>query len=81
MDKKIFALNLVYAIIDLLFAALTVLVITWAAVHFDKLWIMAFLVFPVTLFNTHSVILEDDFRRNRLNQLKPNGKGDGNAKT
>lgn len=81
MDKKLFVLNLVYAFADLLFAALTVLVITWAAVHFDKLWIMLFLLFPVVLYNSHSVVIDSDIRQAKVDQLKPNRSGGSDGET
>lgn len=60
MDKKLFVLNLLFAVSDLLFSALTVLVVAWAANYFQNLWILLFLIVPVVLFHSHSVILNAD---------------------
>lgn len=77
MDKKLFALNVVFAVSDLLFSALTVLVVTWAANHFGKLWIMLFLIIPVVLFNERTMVIDNDIRQAKVDQLKPGGEKDG----
>lgn len=77
MDKKLFALNVVFAVADLIFSALTVLVVTWAANHFGKLWIMLFLIIPVVMFNSHTMIIDNDIRQAKVDQLNPGGENDG----
>ena len=77
MDKKLFALNVVFAVADLIFSVLTVLVVTWAANHFGKLWIMLFLIIPVVLFNSHTMIIDNDIRQAKVDQLKSGGENDG----
>lgn len=77
MDKKLFALNVVFAVADLIFSVLTVLVITWAANHFGKLWIMLFLIIPVVMFNAHTMVIDSDIRQAKVDQLKPGGENDG----
>lgn len=81
MDKKLLVLNLVFAVADLLIAALTVVAITWAANHFGKLWIMLFLIIPVVLFNAHTVIIDNDIRQAKVDQLKPGSRGDADGET
>ena len=77
MDKKLFVLNVVFAVVDLIFSALTVLVVTWAANHFGKLWIMLFLIIPVVLFNERTMVINNDIRQAKVDQLKPGGEKDG----
>lgn len=77
MDKKLFALNVVFAVVDLIFSALTVLVVTWAANHFGKLWIMLFLIIPVVLFNERTMVINNDIRQAKVDQLKPGGEKNG----
>ena len=77
MDKKLFTLNVVFAVVDLIFSALTVLVVTWAANHFGKLWIMLFLIIPVVLFNNRTMVINNDIRQAKVDQLKPGSDNDG----
>ena len=60
MSNKLLALNITYAIIDTLIAALSILGFSWGAWFFDKWWMMLFNIIPLALFNAHSAIVNAD---------------------
>lgn len=60
MSKKLLALNIVYAIMDTIIAALAICGFGWGAWYFGKWWILLFTFVPLALFSTHSAIIEAD---------------------
>lgn len=60
MSNKLLALNITYAIVDTLIAALSIIGYGWGAWFFGRWWIMLFTILPLMLFNTHSAIVEAD---------------------
>lgn len=60
MTSKILALNIIYAIVDTIIAALAICAFGWGAWFFGRWWIMLFTIIPLMLFNTHSAIVEAD---------------------
>lgn len=71
MDKKIFALNIIIAIVDTIIAALSIVAFFLMSYSMQKWWIMLFALIPLMLFNRHSILIltgdrkedEDDARR------------------
>lgn len=59
MDKRMFALNTILAIVDTVVAALAIIAFAWGSWNFDKWWMMLFTILPLILFNSHTVILND----------------------
>ena len=60
MTSKLLALNIIYAVVDTIIAALAICAFGWGAWHFEKWWILAFSIIPLLCFNTHSAIVEAD---------------------
>ena len=60
MTSKLLALNITYAIVDTIIAALAICAFGWGAWFFGRWWIMLFTILPLMLFNTHSAIVSAD---------------------
>lgn len=58
MTNKLLALNITYAIVDTIIAALAICAFGWGAWFFGRWWMLLFTIVPLVLFNSHSVILE-----------------------
>jgi hypothetical protein len=60
MTSKLLALNITYAIVDTIIAALAICTFGWGAWFFGRWWIILFTIIPLVLFNTHSAIVDAD---------------------
>lgn len=60
MSNKLLALNITYAVVDTIIAALAICGFIFGAWHFGRWWIILFTIIPITLFNSHSVIVDAD---------------------
>ncbi len=60
MSNRLLALNITYAIIDTIIAALSICAFGWGAYFFDKWWMLCFCIIPLVFFNTHSAIVDAD---------------------
>lgn len=80
MTNKILALNITYAIVDTIIAALAICAFVWGSWHFERWWMLLFTIIPLALFNGHSVIVSADIQKAKLDALKPKG-GDTNSTT
>lgn len=60
MNNKLLALNIVIAVVDTLIAALAIVTLAFAAVHFDKWGIALLCIVPLLFFYSHSLIIEAD---------------------
>ena len=60
MTGKLLALNITYAVVDTIIAALAICAFGWGAWFFGRWWIMLFTILPLMMFNTHSAIVEAD---------------------
>ena len=58
MTNKLLALNITYAIVDTIIAALAICAFGWGSWHFERWWMLLFTIVPLGLFNSHSVIVE-----------------------
>lgn len=58
MTNKLLALNITYAIVDTIIAALAICAFGWGSWHFERWWMLLFTIIPLGLFNSHSVIVE-----------------------
>lgn len=60
MTSKLLALNITYAIVDTIIAALAICAFGWGSWFFGKWWMLCFCIIPLVLFNSHSVIVDAD---------------------
>lgn len=60
MDKKLFVLNIVFAITDTLMCLAVVAVFGFMAWKFGKWWISLFNLVPLALFQSHTLIINAD---------------------
>ncbi len=60
MSNKLLALNITYAIVDTIIAALGICTFGWGAWFFGKWWILCLCIIPLALFNAHSAIVDAD---------------------
>lgn len=60
MSNKLFALNVIYTIADLIVAVLCVCGFCWGAWNFEKWWMLCFCIIPLLTFSTHSAIVDAD---------------------
>jgi len=60
MTSKLLALNITYAIVDTIIAALAICAFGWGAWFFGRWWMLLFTIIPLALFNTHSAIVDAD---------------------
>ena len=56
MDKKIFVLNIIIAVVDTIIAALAIVAFTAMANIMGKWWIVLFALIPLMLFNHHTIV-------------------------
>ena len=60
MTGKLLALNITYAVVDTIIAALAICGFGLGSWFFGKWWMLCFCIIPLVLFNSHSVIVEAD---------------------
>lgn len=60
MSNKLLALNITYAVVDAIIAALAICGFIFGAWHFGRWWIILFTIIPLALFNSHSAIVDAD---------------------
>ena len=73
MSKRLTFLNTVLVITDLILSALTVAAFAWAAMFFNKWWIILFAIIPLAVYSQHSMIIDSDIREAKVDELQ--GKG------
>ena len=56
MDKRLFALNTILAVVDTMVAALAIIAFAWGSWNFDRWWMLLFTIVPLALFNTHTLV-------------------------
>lgn len=74
MDKKLLVLNIVYVTFDVVLGLAGIAVFAWCAWHFEKWWMALFALIPLTLYNTHSAIIDADIQQAKVDALKPQAK-------
>ena len=47
---------------DTLISGLAIAAFGWGAYHFDRWWILLFMVIPLVMFNTHTLVIEADMK-------------------
>lgn len=62
MSNKLLALNIIYAIADVIIGVLAICAFGWGSWHFGRWWILLFTIIPLALFSTHSVIIDADIK-------------------
>lgn len=63
MTGKLLALNITYAVVDTIIAALAICGFGWGSWFFGKWWMLLFTIIPLALFNQHSLIVNADLER------------------
>ena len=63
MTGKLLALNITYAVVDTIIAALAICGFGWGSWFFGKWWMLCFSIIPLALFNQHSLIVNADLER------------------
>lgn len=71
MDNNISKLNIVLAVADTVVASLAIAAFGAAAYVFCKWWILLFALLPITLFYSHSIIIDADIQEAEIDQLSP----------
>jgi hypothetical protein len=60
MSNRLLAINIVFAVVDTIIAALAICAFGWGSWFFGKWWMLCFSIIPLVLFNSHSAIVEAD---------------------
>ena len=60
MNNKLFVINIIWAVFDTFISALAVIASAYASLHFEKWWILFFMLVPLMLFNRHTLIINED---------------------
>ena len=68
MSKELQTLNIIWAVIDTLICGLSIAAFGWGAYHFDRWWLLPFVLIPLALFNQHSLIVDADMEAAKRNQ-------------
>ena len=63
MNKRLFAINIIFAVLDTIVVVLAILGFWWCAWHFGKWWIILFAIIPLIAFNAHSLVIDSDIER------------------
>lgn len=63
MSKPLAAINIIWAIVDVIICSLAILAFGWGAWFFGKWWLLLFVIIPLALFNQHSLIVNADLER------------------
>lgn len=63
MSKPLAAINIIWAIGDVIVCSLAILAFAWGAWFFGKWWMLLFAIIPLALFNQHSLIVNADLER------------------
>lgn len=73
MNERLYKLNKLFIITDMIIAALGVCVFAYSALRFGKWWIAFFALIPLTLYMNHGIILDTQISDAQVEALKPNG--------
>ena len=60
MSNRLLALNITYAVVDTIIAALAICGFIFGSWRFERWWILLFTIIPLALFNSHSAIVDAD---------------------
>ena len=63
MSKPLAAINIIWAIGDVIICGLAILAFAWGAWNFEHWDILLFNIIPLALFNQHSLIVNADLER------------------
>ena len=73
MNERLYKLNKLFIIADMLIAALGVCMFAYSALHFGKWWIALFAIIPLTLYMNHGIVLDREITDAQVDELKPKG--------
>ena len=60
MEDKIYRINILFIICDFLIAGMALVMVAWASFFFNRWWIIAFALVPLTLYMNHGLLLAQD---------------------
>ena len=58
MDKKLFVVNIIFAITDTLMCLVAILCFGYSAIFFSLWWVNLFSIIPLLLFHSHPLVIE-----------------------
>ena len=67
MSKPLAAINIIWAIGDVIVCSLAILAFAWGAWFFGKWWLLLFVIIPLIAFNAHSLVIDSDIERAKEN--------------
>lgn len=73
MNERLYKLNKLFIIADMLIAALGVCMFAYSALHFGKWWIALFALLPLMLYMNHGIVLDREITDAQVEELKPKG--------
>ena len=62
MSKSLTALNILWALFDTMICGLALCIFGWGAYYFNKWWVLLFMLIPLALFNSHTLVIDDDLK-------------------
>jgi hypothetical protein len=65
MSNRLLAINITFAVVDTIIAALAICAFGWGAWHFGRWWLLLFTIVPLMLFQGHSIIVDADIEAAR----------------
>lgn len=71
MDKKLFWMNILIAVFDVVVCVAMVAMFGLAAFHFNRWWITLFALLPLLLYENHTLIVDADLQQAKIDALKP----------
>lgn len=57
MDKKIFVLNIVKVVADVIVSTAAIIAFEWGAWYFGKWWILLFTILPMLMYYSSGIIV------------------------
>ena len=73
MSKRLAIINITLVVTDLILSALTVAAFAWAAMFFNKWWLIFFVLIPLAMYSQHSMIIDSDIRDAKVDELQSKG--------
>lgn len=72
MSRSLLAINILWAVADTAVCVLAVLAFAWGASHFERWWLLLFMVIPLIMFSNHTLIVDADLQR--AEEVNQNGR-------
>lgn len=62
MSKTLAVINILWALFDTAICGLALCIFGWGSYYFEKWWILVFMLIPLFLFSSHTLIINDDIQ-------------------